>query len=161
MKIPLGKPAAAARFRGEGNLSGMVKFYPTQGGVLVVAEICGLPQNESGFFALHIHEGSQCAGDGFGDTGGHFNPGRQRHPKHAGDLPPLLSQNGRAVLAVETDRFTIEESLGRTVVIHGDADDFHTQPGGNAGRKIGCGKIYKVLGMADIPKTDGNNRYFC
>lgn len=144
MKIPWGKPQAVACIRGEGNLRGMVKFYSSGGGTLVVAEVCGLPNNDSGFFALHIHEGTQCTGENFGDTGGHFNPGNHPHPRHTGDLPPLLSQNGRAVLAVETDRFTIGEVMGRTVVIHSDADDFRTQPAGNAGRKIGCGKIGPV-----------------
>ena len=110
MKIPLGRPEAAACIRGEGTLRGMVKFYPYGQRVLVVAEICGLPKNDSGFFALHIHEGERCTGEDFADTGGHFNPGGQKHPKHAGDL-------------------------------HSDADDFHSQPAGNAGRKIGCGTI--------------------
>jgi len=30
------------------------------------------------------------------------------------------------------------------VVIHGSADDFHTQPAGNAGKKIACGVIRRV-----------------
>jgi len=29
------------------------------------------------------------------------------------------------------------------VVIHSEPDDFHTQPAGNAGRKIACGMICK------------------
>lgn len=61
-----------------------------------------------------------------------------------GDLPPLLSMGGRAFLAVETGRFTPCEVVGRTVVIHGSADDFHTQPAGNAGKKIACGVIRRV-----------------
>ena len=84
---------------------------------------------------------SQCGGADFSDTGGHYNPDAQEHPRHAGDLPPLLSVGGRAFLAVETGRFTPCEVIGRTVVIHGSADDFHTQPSGNAGKKIACGVI--------------------
>lgn len=141
MIIPSGPLQAVACIKGEGGLQGTVKFYPVPCGTLVMAEITGLPKNGSGFFALHIHEGLSCTGEGFGDTGGHFAPGAQAHPLHAGDLPPLLSQNGRAFLAVETNRFEIREVLGRTVVVHSDADDFRTQPAGNAGRKIGCGKI--------------------
>ena len=67
----------------------------------------------------------------------------QLHPKHAGDLPPLLVCRGNAYLSVKTDRFTVNEIIGRTVVIHSDPDDFHSLPAGNAGMKIGCGVIYK------------------
>lgn len=141
MIIPSGPLMAVAVIKGEGNLQGTVKFYPVPCGTLVTAEITGLPENESGFFALHIHEGSRCTGTGFADSGTHFMNGKERHPMHAGDLPPLLSKNGRAFLAVETNRFEIQEILGRTVVIHSGVDDFRTQPSGNAGRKIGCGKI--------------------
>ena len=95
-------------------------------------------------FAVHIHEGSDCGGTDFSDTGGHYNPDAREHPRHAGDLPPLLSMGGRAFLAVETGRFTPCDVVGRTVVIHGSTDDFHTQPAGNAGKKIACGVIRQV-----------------
>ena len=110
----------------------------------MTAEVSGLPEHDSGFFAFHIHEGSDCGGTDFSDTGGHYNPDAREHPRHAGDLPPLLSMAGRALLAVETGRFTPCEVVGRTVVIHGSTDDFHTQPAGNAGKKIACGVIRRV-----------------
>lgn len=44
-------------------------------------------------------------------------------------------------MAVKTDRFRVEEIIGRTVVIHSGADDFKSQPSGNAGEKIACGVI--------------------
>lgn len=141
MVIPSGPLAAIACIRGEGELRGTVKFYPADCGALIVAEITGLPESDTGFFAFHIHEGVDCGGAGFADTKGHYNPTEQAHPRHAGDLPPLLSQGGRALLAVETKRFTVWEALGRTVVIHSGPDDFHSQPAGNPGRKIGCGVI--------------------
>ena len=37
--------------------------------------------------------------------------------------------------------FYPEEVIGRTVVIHGMGDDFHSQPSGNSGVKIACGEI--------------------
>lgn len=141
MICPKGRPEAMACITGEGDLRGIVKFYRIPCGTLVVAEIRGLPQNDTGFHALHIHEGENCGGVDFANTGGHYNPGGEEHPRHAGDLPPLLSRDGKALLAVETDRFTPREIIGRTVVIHSCADDFHSQPAGNAGRKIGCGVI--------------------
>lgn len=111
---------------------------------MVTVEVRGLPESDSGFFALHIHEKGDCRADGFPDTGGHFDPLGREHPCHAGDLPPLLSANGRAFLAVFTRRFRPEEVLGRSVVIHSHPDDFKTQPSGGAGSKIACGVIRKV-----------------
>ena len=142
MRIPTGKPEAAACIRGGGETPGVrgtVQFYAVSGGTLVTAEIRGLPQNRTGFFALHIHEGDSCGGADFADTGGHLGSGA--HPRHAGDLPPLLSDSGCACTAFVTGRFSPREIVGRTVVIHADADDFHTQPAGNPGKKIACGVI--------------------
>ena len=131
---------AVAEISGSG-IRGNVWLRQQQNGVLVTAEITGLPSE--GFFAFHIHEGPDCGGEGFADTGAHFNPAGVPHPEHAGDLPPLLSSRGRAFLSVLTDRFCVEEVIGRTVVIHSRADDFKTQPAGNAGDKIACGVIHR------------------
>ena len=40
---------------------------------------------------------------------------------------------------MKTDRFSVDEIIGRTVVIHSGPDDFRTQPAGNAGKTIACG----------------------
>lgn len=48
---------------------------------------------------------------------------------------------GGTVVAVYTNRFYPEEVIGRTVIIHGGVDDFHTQPSGNSGEMIACGQI--------------------
>ena len=125
------------------NLHGTVSFTARGNGTVVAAEICGLPESETGFFAFHIHEGGDCCGEGFPNTEGRFNPGKRGHPCHAGDLPPLLSCNGRAELTFLTNRFSVCDVLGKTVVIHAQPDDFHTQPSGNAGTKIACGVICK------------------
>lgn len=137
------KPAAAACVRGGIQtplLSGTVKFYPVGGGTLVVVHVKGLPE-ETGFLALHIHEGPSCTGVDFADTGSHYNPTEAPHPFHAGDLPPLLNCRGHAWMSVWTDRFRPWDVMGRTVVIHSGPDDFHTQPAGNAGTKLACGVI--------------------
>lgn len=141
------RPDAVAYVRGgtdAPNINGQVRFYQEPGSVLVVADVAGLPQSsETGFFGFHIHEGSSCSGAGFSQTGSHYNPDSANHPSHAGDLPPLLMQQGHAHLEVRTNRFRVQDILGRTVVIHSDPDDFHTQPAGNAGAKIACGVIAK------------------
>ena len=140
-------PDAVACIKGGADaphLSGEVSFYQECGNVLVVADISGLPTcSESGFFALHIHEGDCCGGEGFSKTGGHYNPTEGAHPDHAGDLPPLMRCGDRAFLAVQTNRFCVQEIIGKTVVIHDGPDDFRSQPAGNAGAKIACGVICK------------------
>lgn len=141
-----GKPAAAACIKGrrDSGISGTVLFYPRGKGTVIDAGIDGLPGNESGFYGFHIHEGGNCRGEGFANTGGHYNPGNCGHPMHAGDLPPLLECCGKARLVVWTERFCPAEVIGRTVVVHSQPDDFHSQPSGNAGEKIACGVIRKV-----------------
>lgn len=144
MVISSGRPRAVAWVRGVHGLRGSVTFYSVPGGTLVTAEIEGLPKNGDGFFGFHIHEGNSCGGEEFSEIGGHWNPQDQKHPRHGGDLPPLLESGGRAFLAVKTGRFRPEEVIGRTVVIHGGPDDFRSQPGGDAGEKIGCGVIRQI-----------------
>lgn len=141
-----GKLAASACIRGKRDscITGTVRFYRQGNWTVVVADICGLPESETGFFGFHIHEGGNCRGESFANTGSHYNPCEQPHPMHAGDLPPLLGCHGKAYMAVFTERFLPEEVVGRTVVIHSQPDDFHTQPAGNAGEKIACGVIRKV-----------------
>ena len=98
-------------------------------------------------FGFHIHEGTRCSGtsvDHFADAGSHYNPSNCPHPMHAGDLPPLFVNNGRAWVATITPQFTVSDVIGHTVIVHSDPDDFHTRPSGNSGEKIACGMIKRV-----------------
>lgn len=100
MRISSANPQAIACVRGgmgAPRLRGTVRFYAIPGGTLVTAEVSGLPENDTGFFAVHIHEGSGCGGTDFSDTGGHYNPDAREHPRHAGDLPPLLQHGWSGV----------------------------------------------------------------
>ena len=145
-------PDAAAWVKGNAEnpeLSGMVKFYhTTYGGVLVEAQIFGLPNvaipGSSNFYAMHIHESGDC-GDNLEHTGMHYNPKDTAHPDHAGDMPPLFGNQGYAYSVFYDKRFTITEIIGRSVIIHEKPDDFTSQPAGNAGNKIGCGEIRWVV----------------
>lgn len=129
-------------------LHGMIYFFQRKAGVYVTASFSGLPDTGgpcgSSVFAMHIHEGMSCtgnSGDPFADAGSHYNPENCEHPYHAGDLPPLFSNHGTAWYAFLTDRFRIDEIIGRTVIVHRFPDDFMTQPSGNSGAKIACGQI--------------------
>lgn len=142
------EPRAIAWIQGNAanpQLAGSVKFYETSyGGVLIEAEIFGLPniavQGSSDFYAMHIHESGNCKRP-FDQTGSHYDPRGAAHPRHAGDMPPLLGNQGYAYQVFYDKRFQISEIIGRSVIIHSQADDFMTQPAGNSGDKIGCGTI--------------------
>ncbi|MGM9550835.1 MAG: superoxide dismutase family protein [Clostridia bacterium] len=120
---------------------GKVIFAERGKNVLVTAHITGLPKTETNIFAFHIHQGSDCKGENFENTKGHLNLWNDIHPKHTGDMPPLFSNDGKAFLSFETNRFTICNIINKTVVIHEKPDDFTSQPSGNAGEKIACGII--------------------
>lgn len=133
----------------DSTLNGSVKFYQTSyGGILVEAQIFGLPDisvpGSSNFYAMHIHESGDCS-DHFSHTGLHYNPGNTDHPDHAGDMPPLLGNQGYAFSVFYDKRFTLQDIIGRSVIIHEKPDDFTSQPAGNAGNKIGCGRIERFV----------------
>ena len=137
------KPDAVAYIKGDENITGEVKFFSHNGSVLVMVTLYNLPKTQTNFFAFHIHEGDSCGGENYSETKAHFNPENTMHPLHAGDLPPLYSAGGTAYMAVLTDRFTIDDILLKTVVVHDMPDDFYSQPAGNSGTKIACGVIQK------------------
>lgn len=145
------RPQAAAVIRGSHDypeIRGNIRFYQTEGGVMVFAEVWGLPVHpELGahpVFGFHIHSGNRCtgnAGDPFADAMMHYNPEGLMHPYHAGDMPPLFGNDGHAFMAFLTNRFNVQEIIGKTVIIHSHPDDFTTQPAGDSGTKIACGEI--------------------
>ncbi len=155
LSILRSQPQAAARIAGDKNhpgLSGAVRFYQTNEGVIIFAEVSGLPQSDSPcqkVFGFHIHEGTSCGGnmdDPFANAMSHYNPGNYKHPYHAGDLPPLFGNDGHAISLFLTNRFSVNEVIGRAVILHDGPDDFTTQPSGNSGAKIACGIIRKTAG---------------
>ena len=116
--------------------------------MLLTAKINGLPQSKNNckgrFFGFHIHDGSSCTGnleDEFANSGAHFNPNNCLHSYHAGDLPPLIENNGYAYMSVLLNKFKINDIISKVIIIHDMPDDFTSQPSGNSGTKIACGKI--------------------
>lgn len=151
-----GRPQAAASIEGSKDypgISGTVRLYQANEGVIVFAQVSGLPQSDTScqerVFGFHIHEGTDCSGnmdDPFADAMSHYNPNGCGHPHHAGDLPPLFGNNGLALSLFLTNRFSIDEVIGRTVIIHDRPDDFTSQPSGNSGTKIACGVLQRIMG---------------
>jgi Cu-Zn family superoxide dismutase len=127
---------------------GEVNFEQMGGKVRVTAQVVRLPANRE--FGFHIHEVGDCSsGDGM-SAKGHFNPYGKPHgqgaERHAGDMPNLKSDaKGKAKLSVDLDIITLTRGpasiIGRGMIVHADADDYKTQPTGNAGARIACGVI--------------------
>lgn len=148
------EPYAFARIKGSNDyprINGIVYFYKVKTGVLVSIELNGLPVSDdicqNPIFAIHIHSGNSCTGnstDPFANAMTHYNPNNCPHPYHAGDLPPIFGANGLGLSVFLTNRFSTEEIIGKTIIIHASPDDFTTQPSGNSGTKMACGKILAV-----------------
>lgn len=132
------------------NLRAVCMLHQTNEGVLIRMNVRGFPISNrircnQPIVAFHIHEGKSCTGNSrnpFADAKGHYNPNNCSHPYHAGDLGNLfINRNGSAFMSMLNDRFTVEEVLGRVMILHQDLDDFKTQPSGNSGKMIACGVI--------------------
>lgn len=135
---------------------GIVCFQDVPEGTMVHANITGLPpykpavgnQNPIGPHGFHIHENGSCEvgdpSDPFQAAGGHWNPYNQPHGNHAGDFPVLFSNDGAASMQFFTNKFKVNEVLGKTIIIHQNPDDYRTQPAGDAGKRLACGLIQPI-----------------
>ncbi|WP_374248304.1 superoxide dismutase family protein [Thermomonas sp.] len=149
------KQAVANLAAASGTLvSGRLLLQPMGGGVRITGEIGGLqPGSSHGF---HIHEKGDCSAVDASSAGGHFNPGVQPHgrsgkgPHHAGDSDNLVADaNGVAHVDAHFAGVSLGGSadtdiLGRALIVHAAADDYTSQPAGNAGVRVACGVIRLV-----------------
>jgi Cu-Zn family superoxide dismutase len=131
-------------------VSGSIHLSEHHGVVRLRGTVRGLEAySEHGF---HIHEKGDCSAADAASAGGHFNPGGTAHGAasaavhHAGDLPSLRADY-RGVAGIDTtvSGVTLGDGptgiKGRSLVVHGKADDFTTQPSGNSGPRVACGVI--------------------
>lgn len=132
-------------------VSGTVTFTEKEGKVFMSANFTGLTPGEH---AIHIHENGDCSAEDASSAGGHWNPTKEDHGAwehkafHKGDIGNLVAdENGIASITKETDLWCIncedetKNIVGKSIVVHKDADDMKSQPSGNAGDRIGCGEI--------------------
>ena len=66
--------------------------------------------------------------------------------RHAGDLGNIeIAADGTGSLTLSTDLLTVAPGpnsvVGKAVILHEKADDFKTQPTGDAGGRIACGVV--------------------
>lgn len=85
-------------------------------------------------------------------AGGHFNPGSKEHGydaangPHAGDMPnQYVAADGTLRAEVLNPEVTLADGeagiRGRALMIHAGADDYRSQPSGDAGERLACAVI--------------------
>lgn len=155
---PAGQAQLAASARatlmpvGDSGVGGELRFDVDNGGVRVTGRFTGLKPGAT--HAFHIHEFGNCTAADASSAGGHFNPAAAAHGNregggehHAGDIPnQVAGPDGVAAVDQRLEDLQIGgggtlDIIGRGVIVHADADDYTTQPTGNAGGRIACGVI--------------------
>ena len=135
-------------------VQGTATFRESDGGLVVALSLRGLAP---GTHAVHIHENPECGpgddGTPGGAAGGHWDPldsedhgasDEDLDNKHLGDLGNVEAEaDGTAEVVFAVSPFPTEEYsvAGRAVMVHSGRDDLESDPGGNAGARIGCGVI--------------------
>jgi len=131
---------------------GTAKLLQIPNGVLVRLT---LTKAAPGTHAFHVHAVGKCEGPEFTTAGSHFNPTSKKHGlmskegSHAGDLPNVIVPDS-GTLTIETviphvtlkaGDHTLADADGSALVLHAGADDYTTDPTGNAGGRMACGIV--------------------
>lgn len=134
-------------------VSGEATFVEKNGKVTFTAKMKGL---KPGIHAIHIHEKSDCSAPDGSSAGGHWNPTFKKHGKwgdaehHKGDIGNFTTDVfGNGKITMSTDEWCIgcgdptKDILGKALIVHEKADDYITQPTGDAGGRVACTGIIK------------------
>ena len=149
-----GNPVAIAKLepRSGSDARGTATFTAKDGAVTLVLEMSGLTPGEHAF---HLHDKGDCSAPDAASAGGHWNPTGEdhgkwgTHPFHRGDVANLVADAaGNATLTFSTPLWSIggdpsRDVVGRALIVHAKADDFRTQPTGDAGGRVACGVVEK------------------
>lgn len=149
--LPTERFASATLSLASGVPSGTVQLLANGDEVTLVAAVTGISAGPHGF---HLHSVGSCAGPDFTSAGGHLNPLGKQHGsaspdgRHVGDLPNIEVKpggTGSLTAALPGTRAQIAgwvfDADGTAVVVHAQADDYRTDPTGNAGGRVACGVL--------------------
>ena len=139
--------------KSESKVIGTAELSEKNGTVTLTAKMSGL---SPGIHAIHIHEKSDCSSADGSSAGGHWNPTFKKHGKwsdserHKGDIGNFSAdENGNGTIVFKTNEWCIgcedetKNIIGKSLIIHKGADDFTSQPAGNAGARQACSAIIK------------------
>lgn len=147
-----GHHATADIVDAQGQTRGTAMLSQDKDGIHVDVKGRGLP---AGVHAVHVHTIGTCTGPDFTSAGGHWNPGHKQHGAenpagaHMGDMPNMtVAANGSGELKAVIKGAMLSggdaplfDADGAAVVIHAAADDYKTDPTGNAGGRLACGVL--------------------
>jgi len=130
-------------------IKGVVIFSQKNEYVLVKVNVRGLKKN--GLHGFHIHESGDLR-DGCKSCCAHYNPDNKEHAGveggHAGDLGNLkTNDSGECKMNIRVNKFTVDDILGRSIIIHEDEDDLglgtheDSKTTGHSGARIACSVI--------------------
>lgn len=143
--------SASLQARSGSQVTGSLAFMPMGDGLHLTGEVRGL--TAGGTHAIHVHENGDCSAADGSSAGGHFNPAGAAHGRmnsanhHVGDMDNLVANaNGVAEVNMHLSAMSLgtgaaNDVLGKAVIVHAAADDYTTQPTGNAGGRLACGVI--------------------
>jgi Cu-Zn family superoxide dismutase len=133
------------------NVTGEAKFTDEDGKVRFELTVENLTPGEH---AVHLHEKGDCSAEDASSAGGHWNPTMKPHGKrgdgtsyHKGDVGNMnVGNDGKGTMNLTVDGWSIGGAdstnvVGKSVIVHEKADDFTSQPSGNAGGRVSCGVI--------------------
>ena len=144
--------ASATFVNAHGKQIGTATLTQTPSGVLIDIKAEGIPV---GAHALHIHETGKCDVPDFASAGDHYNPAGAKHgfvngtDRHAGDLPNQFVQHDGVLQAhvlasqvtLSAGQTTLFDTDGSALILHTKADDYTSQPAGEAGDRFACAVI--------------------
>ncbi len=139
-------------YDGGGDMVGTATFIDQEDGVKIKVKVEGL---DPGFHGAHVHEFPICEGPDFTSAGNHFNPEGNKHGlmhpdgAHLGDLPNIEADDAglaeAELLAPEATLLEGKNSFlkgdGVSFIITANQDDGVSQPGGDSGKRLLCGKL--------------------
>jgi Cu-Zn family superoxide dismutase len=132
-----------------GKIKGVVVFTQRENRVSISIDIKSLKKNAKHGF--HIHETGDLR-EGCKSCCAHYNPENTEHggihDGHAGDLGNITTdEHGVCKMSIATNKFVINEILGRSIIIHEDEDDLglgkfdDSKTTGHSGTRIACAVI--------------------
>ena len=137
--------AMTAEVLSNDGITGTVSVTPEASGVMVVKiDLQGVPEGEHG---VHIHETGDCSAANFQSAGGHLADDKDHgvmveDGPHPGDLPnAMVGEDGVLNVTYFNNDLTtdlLKDDDGSAFVVHSDADDYTSQPAGDAGSRIAC-----------------------
>jgi len=153
------KARAAAKLIGlDGKPMGRASFQQTSHGVLIEIELRGLPP---GAHAIMIHTTASCDPKKLFTSAGpdvSFEPTKLhgflvKGGPRPGDLPnQFAAADGTLHASMITNAFSLgngKKSIfdrdGASIIVHAKADDYTTQPDGDAGPRLACGTIIRTV----------------